>query len=84
NGIGRFLALGKALARVDFHFFLFRLGKRLARRNKNSWFSGVFGLKKIFFKFTKKGLHPRFFLVLFAALFTKKRDQVRTNLATRR
>ncbi|HAL05252.1 MAG TPA: hypothetical protein DCP58_09070 [Verrucomicrobiales bacterium] len=63
---------------------MFRLAKRLARRHKNSRFSGVFGLKKKFFKFTKKGLHPRFFLVLFAALFTKERDQVRTNLATRR
>ncbi|HCV98665.1 MAG TPA: hypothetical protein DGJ56_05155 [Verrucomicrobiales bacterium] len=72
NGIGRFFALGKALGRVDFDIFLYRLAKRLARRRKNSRFSGVFGLKKKFSNSRKRGCTLDFFCY-FARPFSQRK-----------
>ena len=77
------MRLSKRMIGLFFAFFL-SFGRALGQMKCPTWFWEILGFRKKKFNFSKKGLHPNFFLILCPALFTKEKDQVRTNLATRR
>ena len=67
------MRLAKRMIVLFLAFFL-SFGQALGQMKCPPRFWEILGLRKKKFNFSKKGLHPIFFLILFAALFTKEKN----------